>query len=100
VGSPEYVGKDGCVKASAKRSHPLRAALRNMISQQKNPTGSVSLSALVSVSAEQVRKAKMSTAGGSQSFMHPTDSSVMKKKEVSQQAVLANMKTYSGWRRS
>ena len=98
IGSPEFINK------SAKKAvHPIRSALKNMIAQQKainNITSkTLPLSALVTISTEQLKKAKMASASpNAQSYMMQTDSSVLKKKQVSQEAVLANMKTYSGWK--
>ena len=103
IGSPELINRSGHsapAKSALKSNHPLRAALRNLISQQKGQSNlsSVSLSALVSIPAEQVRKAKMSDGDQKAAYMTHTDSSVLKKKDVSEAAQIAGMKTYSGWR--
>jgi hypothetical protein len=70
-----------------------------MMAQQKGATvtSTVPLSKLVSISTEQIKKEK-ENGSSHRGFMMPTDSSVLKKKEVSQAAVIAGMKTYSGWR--
>jgi len=95
IGSPEFINK-----SAKKAAHPIRSALKNMIAQQKAINNITSkTSALVTISTEQLKKAKMASASpNAQSYMMQTDSSVLKKKQVSQEAVLANMKTYSGWK--
>jgi hypothetical protein len=104
VGSPEFNGKPSLSnRSSAKQSHPLRAALRDMMTKEKGlltNTSTVPLSKLVSISTDQIKKEKERTSNSAnqRGFMMPTDSSVMKKKEVSQAAVIAGLKTYSGWR--
>lgn len=101
VGSPEFNGKSSLSnKSSAKQSHPLRAALRDMMIKEKglSTSNAVPLSKLVSISTDQIKKEKVNNSANQQGFMMPTDSSVMKKKDVSQAAVIAGLKTYSGWR--
>ena len=103
------------VERSKKAKHPLRTALKAMIAEKKGKSShclgsigikdkSVPLSKIAYETTEKLRVHKAITSramlkdNAPVDHMRQTHASVLKKKEISNAGMMANIKTFSGWK--